>query len=181
MKLKKYLNELSIKKNTDIKIRNASGTTYKAVITLNPELEYPESRWFSFKGRRFDIEDFEDDWGSMSSKTFSKIEDIHGGKSGLNRWTKNIWEVIFSDEDSNTAQYELKDKKLAFQLFAGLQKVMINFLEKYNPDVWYFSAKTKEQSRIKLYNTITKKLKQWYYVDIDNYRSDMLYLFWRKN
>lgn len=71
--------------------------------------------------------------------------------------TADIWEVTFEDENEYREKAP-KRKGAAVELFAALEKVFKQFLEKALPDRFRFLADIDEKSRIKLYDLLAKKI-----------------------
>jgi hypothetical protein len=124
MRLKKFLNEMSISKNTNISVLNADKWTYEVKIVLEDGLMF----------------------------IFSAI---------FKRNTEE-WDVSFEDAEGNYGMSQ-KREGAGLELFASLEKVMSDFIKKYNPENIVFSAESKEQSRVKLYGTLAKKLERFGY------------------
>ena len=71
--------------------------------------------------------------------------------------TAEVWEVTFEDAQGNRYQSE-KRKGAAIELFAALEKVFNDFIAKTLPNKFRFTADIDEKSRVKLYNTLAKKI-----------------------
>ena len=72
-----------------------------------------------------------------------------------------IWNIQFSDENDNLDKAP-KRKGASIELFAALEKVMMQFIEKTLPDKMEFRADLDEKSRVKLYDLLAKKIKKKY-------------------
>ena len=71
----------------------------------------------------------------------------------------DIWEVAFEDEEAR--RYTItKRKGAALELFAALEKVFKQFIEKTLPNKFRFTADIEEKSRVKLYDLLAKKIEK---------------------
>jgi hypothetical protein len=73
--------------------------------------------------------------------------------------TADIWEVVFEDEEERRYKVE-KPQGTSLELFATLEKVFKDFLEKALPDKFRFTADIDERSRVKLYDLLAKKIQK---------------------
>lgn len=76
-------------------------------------------------------------------------------ESGDNKNT--YWEIGFYDEDGSI-DIEPKSNSIALKLFAALTIAFKKFLQSKKPKDFLFQAKSTEAKRIKLYDTIAKKI-----------------------
>lgn len=70
---------------------------------------------------------------------------------------ENTWVISFEDQNGNVDMNK-KDSGVSLKLFAAINKIFVDFLNKYNPDNFNFSAKDNEKSRVKLYGTLSKSI-----------------------
>jgi hypothetical protein len=73
--------------------------------------------------------------------------------------TAGIWEIAFEDEEERRETVR-KRKGASLELFAALEKVFKQFVEKALPDKFRFSAALDEKSRVKLYDLLAKKIEK---------------------
>jgi hypothetical protein len=76
------------------------------------------------------------------------------------------WEIIFSrDEDNEVGITNTGD---SVRIFSTVAKIVEEFIKERQPEKIQFSSKTKEPTRIKLYNMLAKKLADKYGYDVKN-------------
>lgn len=124
MKLKQYINELSMTKGTKI-----SSPEYRKESIYNQRITLHDNIIFQFQGYYFK--------------------------------TSDIWEIDFVDEN-NKADISPKRKGASLELFAALEKVLDEFMNKALPNKLEFRATIDEKSRVKLYDRLAKKLASKY-------------------
>jgi hypothetical protein len=141
MRLKEYLLELAMSKDTKIEIESDNANEYFAYIFL------PD-------GTRFHV------MTDGHPLPVSELKDIIGqGIEKLNFTTNKIklWHIDFADEHGSMSK-DPKSSKIALQLFAALETYFKDFITKKKPDVFNFAGTG--ASRKKLYNTLSKKIEK---------------------
>ena len=109
---------------------------------------------------------------AMSSKTIIrpiyKPESIYDAKiilkDGLKFYficyyfrTEELWEIAFEDEAER--RYKIEQRPGAsLELFAALETVFKDFINKALPNKFRFTADIEEKSRVRLYDTLAKKI-----------------------
>lgn len=111
-----------------------------------------------------------------------KTSDDRDYEVSFNSSDPNEWEVAFKDEDGYMS---LTGKGKSFEVIITVVNIVKDFVHKHNPDKFYFYADKTEQSRVKLYTRICKRLSPElvnYEYDIDYGANDgrlVEYTFWR--
>ncbi len=91
-----------------------------------------------------------------------------------------IWNITFEDTAARMDQVP-KGKQVALNLFAALEMVFKEFINRKDPLVFQFDADIAEPSRVKLYNTLAKRIqKNGFDLDIGHANKTKLYLFMKK-
>jgi hypothetical protein len=73
--------------------------------------------------------------------------------------TANIWGIVFSrfsGAGEVTDMLNDLDSKAVLKVFSAVKQSMKNFVKEKNPEQFFFSAKTEESSRVKLYDRFAK-------------------------
>ena len=154
MRLNNYLiQELSMKKGTQIEYTKKTPDAFYASIYLDIEQgTYKES---------FDIY-AASDWYSkfhLAQKLRIPEERIVNELKGKAVYGIYIWNIDFVDKEGNIA-ITPKGKGIAIQLFAAIETFMKEFAKRYDPQGIEFSGYAREQSRIKLYHHLAKKIEK---------------------
>ena len=152
MRLRNHLIELTMSKKTKIAI-NQRPTAVTARFSANIHLESGLTYEFLATGARDD-----DLLDSIMDPDMIDPDDQD--------WF--VWEVIFALYDPEhkygtfsreTSRIDI-GKKDALQLFAAIEEVFKEFITSVNPNRFYFTSEDDDVSRIKLYNTLAKKIVQ---------------------
>jgi hypothetical protein len=138
MRLKNHLLELAMKQSSFEVVKDSSE---KYVVNIQTESEV-----FQFGGFTYPL--------SLIEYTFP---DFPFTKIGRYRDTDPVWVVSFEDSRGSLRQTK-KDKNTAIQLFSALQEVFSNFIKKKKPEMFLYSARSNELSKVKLYDLIAKKI-----------------------
>jgi len=131
--------------------------------TIKPYAEQPDIYEVSI-----DTNDGHKFWFKAEKQNFmppyeTKFEDVLGTTIydliKRNSLTIEAWDIEFEDEnhDQNLAP---KSVSTALSLFAALEQVFANWFIKYKPNFFFFGSLNTESSRVKLYDTIAKKVKK---------------------
>ena len=156
MRFSRYIQEITRKKDTQIKYLIDTQRFYEAEITLAD-------------GKKFKAE------ARIAKKT--SMPEI----SSLLELEGKLWEVMFSTTGSGYDQDPTQGKDVALQLFAALTEWFNNFLNKKKPEYFYFSGKS--DSQMKLYGNIAKRIakKTKYTMEKKILSSHDLFLFSKKD
>lgn len=164
MRLTRYLNEMTMKsKDVNIEKAKSSSKKYSQIINI-------ENTKFTFRAVLETVGDLAYDFKyEYPFLTKYAPDDEHA------------WYVDFIDEEGGIKQVQ-RGKDIALKLFAALTKVIEDFIKSKKPDAFLFSADESEQSRVKLYNLIAKKITRFGYVNVENAKQSgvIAYLFVKK-
>ena len=164
MRLKQYINELSMKANTNITSRGSQG---------------------NYEGFRIDIDDGEAYEVDIykGSGVFSLANTDKYGKDSFMFLEK--WDIYFSDAKTGAIEKlesEPQKPKTALKLFAAIEAIMKSFIKNKRPEAMSFSGLGK--SKVKLYDMLAKKIIKGGYVGYSvnaKYRPAKDYEFIRKD
>ena len=141
MKFQKYINELAMSADTKVNIINNAKDKYVVKIELRDNISFKFSCVYTSEDTTYYI---------LKKKNLIDT-----------KWEEYAfaWEVYFKD-DSGSTQISPKRKGAALELFAALEVAIKEFISKKKPIIFYFSADNDEQSRMKLYRHLAKKIKK---------------------
>lgn len=165
------LTELSAKKS-QIKVETSSSTDFETNIFIKDEewegvLNPSGLRHFTFKAFMLPTEEFvEKFFGPKASdnqidQAIMELDDIEFG------FGESAWEVGFWDE-AGIQKQQKQNRKIAMQVFSGVEESIKMFMSKYKPAVLYFAADISEPTRVKLYSFLARRIKKQGYEVLTN-------------
>ena len=174
MRLKQYINELSMKKGTKIKFER----DMNHLVLVEVVLEDDETFFIEF--RREYVEDIFEIINKHDESIIARAE-----KKGLVEYTQikgtgsiAAWEIMFED---SAGEYGISSKRkgAAIELFAAIEQVTKRFIKSKKPEILVFTSDIGEQSRVKLYKLLAKKIKTGGYKEIQtNERGYSFFIFY---
>lgn len=182
MRLNRYITELSMAKKPKIKILNKP-TLYHADIELDMEDVYQQSKLlFYFDATLDTVPSYMRGHFPVLMKSyndyFTAIEEMHGNPNDLP--APAIWTITFEDSAAHM-EIEEKPRGVALNLFAAIEKVMRDFVKAKKPLVFSFSSEEFEESRVKLYNLLAKRISKKGGYDVEVQKGlAQFYLFTKK-
>jgi hypothetical protein len=186
MRLKKYLNELALKKaqvetwshrdrfTANISVEHESGNVeiFRFVADIEESLKDMVLNTAQFELSPEKMMEILDknvpDWKENILLQGDILEAAYEWKGFAYNELKKInveglWEIIFEDEKG---RLDIVHKgKAALQVFAGVEESFKLFIRKYNPVMFTYSAHTSEKSRVKLYELLARRIKKAGYVE----------------
>jgi hypothetical protein len=150
MRFQQYISELAMSADTKMNIINNAKDKYVVKIELRDNISFKFSCVYTSEDTTYYI--------LKKKNLIPKLK-----KKNLidTKWEEYAfaWEVYFKD-DSGSTQISPKRKGAALELFAALEVAIKEFISKKKPIIFYFSADNDEQSRMKLYRHLAKKIKK---------------------
>lgn len=141
-RLKSYINELSLKRNAEIRVKTStsSGKVYE----------------ISFDNHLFTLEIFQ---GKIKTNFYNKF--VLKKPEVFTNPEKFIkeWEIEFFDEEHEMDQNP-KGSKVALTLFAAIEKILTKFIIENDPMALSFDPSDESPSRKKLYKTLANKIER---------------------
>jgi hypothetical protein len=140
MRLQTYLLELAMKKGTQIEYESNTPSGIEVKITLE-RVMFKMMMWrlIADNGARF----------VPDRKSANKINKIQGGKPF------HYWAIYFSDEEGRMITIS-REKGVAIELFAAIEKIFRKFIQDKKPEAIKFSGSS--ESKFKLYTLLAKKI-----------------------
>lgn len=145
MRLELYINELKqTSKDVETKITTNTSSVFEAKIWVG----YVE-----------DGEDYEYEFefsavyntNNALKSDFAEVADLLEDKGH-----KGSWEIVFVDEKGEDINPKVKGVSL--KLFAAIIQMVEKFIKSKKPDSVFFTAKSNEPSKVKLYELLARKM-----------------------
>lgn len=145
MRLELYINELKqTSKDVETKITTNSSSVFEAKIWIG----YVE-----------DGEDYEHEFEFSAvyntnhalKSDFEEVADLLEDKGH-----KGSWEIVFVDEEGD--EVNPKERGIALKLFAAIIQMVEKLIKSKKPDSVFFTAKSNEPTKIKLYELLARKM-----------------------
>lgn len=137
MRLKNYLNELSMKSKTQLDVKQGNDYVDATIITTD--------------GERFELTIDKGSWY------------YHPFVEKYNR-EMDEWEIVFTDETGSIKRVK-KSPKIAIELFAAIEKVVTDFIKKYKPEAIRFTGTGDKEKLYRLLGKKIEKSGKYFDID----------------
>ena len=166
MRLKQYIAELAMSTDTDIKVMRNTSDRYEVSIFLKDDISFKLYGAYGSYSKLYKAFQMEKNANDLLLKAKKKGLVEYTTRQGRyidpesdqskKGWIFS-WEVYFEDESGEVGMAP-KRKGAAIEIFSALEVAIRQFVASKNPAIFRFSSELGEQSRVKLYKLIAKKI-----------------------
>lgn len=165
-RLKQYIAELAMKADTDIRVMRNTSDRYEVSIFLKDDISfklYGDYGSYSLIYKAFQMEKNANDLLLRAKKKGLVEYTTRQGRyidpesdQSKKGWIFS-WEVYFEDESGEMGMAP-KRKGAAIEVFSALEVAIKEFITTKKPPIFHFSSELGEQSRVKLYKLLARKV-----------------------